>query len=100
MGLFALRFFARGIAALGTAALLLCVTFPSSIGVNVSDFTKDPNISYFVNAVMDQLPDLDKMGQNALQGSNGDHVDPSPYLNVQNTFQDIVSKLKNASVAP
>jgi hypothetical protein len=100
MGLFALRFFARGIASMGTAALLACVLFPSALGVNVADLTSDPNVSKFINAVISNLPDLDKSIQGSLSPAHSGGVDPSQYLDVQGTFQNITNKLKSAGVSP
>lgn len=100
MGFFALKFFIRGIAGLASTALLLGVTFPSVIGINpLSAITSDPAASKFVNAVISNLPDLGKSIQSPI-GSSSAGVNPTQYLNVQETFKNITDKLKNAGVAP
>lgn len=100
MGFFALRFFARGIGGLATFALLLCVLFPSSMGVNAAGFTSDPNVRAFITAVVNNLPDLGKSIQGSLAPSQSGGIDPSQYLDVQNTFQNIASNLKGSSGTP
>lgn len=101
MGFFALKFFARGLAGLASAALLLGVTFPSVIGFNpMGAISSDPNVSKFVNTVISNLPDLGESIQGTLGSSNSSAVDPSQYLDVQGTFKNITDKLKSAGVAP
>lgn len=98
MGLFALKFFLRSIGGLGALALLLGVTFPSTMGVNGATIISDPNARSFVNAVVSNLPDLGKSIQGSIGSSQSNSVDPGKFMDVQNTFQNITNSLKNAGL--
>ena len=84
------------IAVVAGLLLLACLFVTGSFGTN-GHFSFD-NVGPFLNQVVKNVSDFGKTAHSALPSSTGvtsqTAVDPTPYMDVQSTYQNIVDKLK------